>query len=223
MDIRVNEVSFKGIGARTIGKVLIGTTMGLGVMTACQNKSFPKDTFNKNAEYVTLNAATNKNADTTQMINTLKQTGFVPQEESKIISSMMATLGIETIGCITTEDNMVVYGECNSELYKFYVRKSNDELYYGFVDKLVPGKAPDFADDPENTNKSYAFVLKDVNGKNPAECKQVTFSELGHYDDEYCNNFMFGFETYDKTNDIKYFQTTFLSNDVNNRIYTLEQ
>lgn len=223
MDLRISEVSFKGSGIRTIGKILAGTALCWGLMTACQRGALQKDTFNRNADYITLNEASNKQADTAQIMSTLNASGFFPQQDRKIVSSIMANMGIETIGCITTNDNLTVYGECNSELYKFYVRRSDDNVFYGLVDKLVPGKAPDFKDDPENTNKTFAFILKNVPGNKSGLSKQVTYAELIMPDERYCNDFMFGDGIYDKSSDIKIFTSKLLNKESKSIIYTLEQ
>ena len=132
-------------------------------------------------------------------------------------------MDIESLGCINDENNMEAFGECNSILYKFYVRKSDDNVYYGLVDKLVPGKAPDFKDDPNNPNRSFAFVLKDIPGKKSGSYKQVAFTELAHQNDQYCNDFMFGNGIYDETNDINTFMSNLLDKNTKNVIYTLEK
>jgi len=228
MDIKVNEISFKGLhsgavkSSHKLAKLLLYTGMSLGLAASCQTNNAQKDSFNKNAEYITLDSTTNRHADTKQIINTLNQTKFFPQEDSKIISSILATLGVETLGCISTEENMEAFGECSKDLYKFYVRKSDNNVYYGIAEKLVGIEMSDWDKPFENKNKSYAFVISNLAGKNPAECKQVTFAELKNQDDEYCTNFIFGDEVYNKKNDIMKFQNTFLSNEVQNIVYNIE-
>ena len=229
MDLKIDNYSFKGAHAQTLKNIgrkaclLSGAIMGLGFAVSAQNITTKNDSFSKNTDYITLTTNKNTQANRKDITETLKKTKFFPEKDNEIIASILTSLGVESLGCISDNDNLEAFGECSKDLYKFYVRKSGDDLYYGIAEKLVGMEEADLHKPFENKNKTYAFIISDAPKKNSDECKQITYSELKHYDDEYCNDFIFGNEIYDKANDIEKFKTTFLNNNVKNIIYDTKQ
>ena len=224
MDLKVDNFSFKGLNNtknRKAGLKLVSLLIatGLGITAFAQNNTVRVDTFVKSADSIVLTPDTNNPTVTEEILTPLQKSKFFPEKDNEIITSILSSLGIESVWCISDGNNMEAFGECDEALYKFYVRKSDNNSYYGIINKLVGTGNPETNDCCGNDNKTYAFILRDLPDKN-STAKYVKFMEFKNSEDD--TSLPFGGDIFNMKNDINGFEAKYLSNETKDLIFTLK-